>query len=71
MAPLLWTKCGGTPRGEAIWPEFGAREPGERLLRDPTAGGILPFPWLELRVFVWRSGEAGLGYWQMERVRSN
>lgn len=52
MAPLLLTKRGGTPCGEAIWLVFVAQGPGGRLLWNPPAGGILPPPWLELCVFV-------------------
>lgn len=40
MAPLLLTKCGGTLCGEAIWLVFVAQGPGERLLWNPSAGGI-------------------------------
>lgn len=70
MAPLPLTKCGGTPCGEAIWAVFVAQGPGARLLRNFSAGGILPPPWLELVNDCVRSGEAGWGCLQMERVRS-
>jgi len=48
LAPLLLTKCGGTPCGEAIWLVFVAQGSSERLLWNLSAGGILPLPWLEL-----------------------
>lgn len=57
MAPLLFAKCGGTSCDEAIWLVFVAQGPGERPLWNPSAGGILPLPCLELRMFMcplWR-----------------